>query len=112
MPLTCTGSYWPVTGVFADFFGRPTYTMQLLSRLAMASQAETLLVYAERRFGGQGFHLHIETTDEVIRRGPLAASVAGVNAVVERAVRSLPDQYLWHYKRFKQRPAGEPWPYD
>jgi KDO2-lipid IV(A) lauroyltransferase len=100
------------SGVFANFFGRPTYTMQLLSRLAMAAQSDTLMLFAERRLGGDGFHLHIQTCDDVIRRGPLAASVAGMNAAVEAAVRQLPEQYLWHYKRFKQRPEGEPWPYD
>ena len=99
------------SGVFADFFGRATYTMQLLSRLAMASGAQTVMLVAERRFGG-GFHLHIRACDEVIHRGPLATSVAAVNAAVEAAVRQLPEQYLWHYKRFKQRPEGEPWPYD
>ncbi len=100
------------SGLFADFFGRSTYTMQLLSRLAMTTGAETLVVFAQRRFGGRGFHLHVEPADEAIRRGPLKASVAAVNAAVERTARRLPEQYLWHYKRFKQRPEGEPWPYD
>ncbi len=100
------------SGVFAPFFNRPAYTMQLLSRLAMAAQADTLLLFAERRWHAGGFHLHIEATDEVIRDGSLAASVAGVNAAVESVVRRFPEQYLWHYKRFKQRPAGEPWLYD
>jgi KDO2-lipid IV(A) lauroyltransferase len=99
-------------GLFADFFGHATYTMQLLSRLAMASQAETLVFVAERRFGSAGFHLHIRDCGDVIRSGPLEASVAAVNTAVEDAVRQMPEQYLWHYKRFKQRPEGEPWPYD
>ena len=102
----------PGGGVFAPFFGHATYTMQLLSRLAMATGASTYLVFAERRFGAAGFHLHVEVTDDVIRRGPLEDSVAGVNKAVASAVRRFPEQYLWHYKRFKQRPEGEPWPYD
>jgi KDO2-lipid IV(A) lauroyltransferase len=31
-----------------------------------------------------------------------------LNRGVEAAVRSLPAQYLWAYKRFKTRPAGAP----
>ena len=38
----------------------------------------------------------------------LAMTCQAVNGAVEDAIRALPDQYLWVYRRFKRRPAGEP----
>lgn len=94
-------------GVFAPFFGISANTMVLLSRLAMRSGAPVFFTYAERLHGQAGFHLHFVPGPAVINTGPLAASVSAVNAGVEACVRRLPHQYLWNYKRFKTRPAGE-----
>jgi KDO2-lipid IV(A) lauroyltransferase len=38
----------------------------------------------------------------------LENAVAAMNAAIEQAVRQLPEQYLWSYKRFKTRPPGMP----
>jgi KDO2-lipid IV(A) lauroyltransferase len=45
---------------------------------------------------------------EVTAATSLEESVAAMNQGIEAAVRSLPAQYLWVYKRFKTRPPGEP----
>ncbi|MEL7400982.1 MAG: lipid A biosynthesis lauroyl acyltransferase, partial [Pseudomonadota bacterium] len=34
------------------------------------------------------------------------------NKIVEDFVREHPDDYLWHHRRFKTRPPGEPPLYD
>jgi KDO2-lipid IV(A) lauroyltransferase len=44
---------------------------------------------------------------EVTAAASLEVSAAALNQGVEAAVRSLPAQYLWVYKRFKTRPPGE-----
>jgi lauroyl/myristoyl acyltransferase len=36
------------------------------------------------------------------------ADAAQMNAAIEAGVREVPEQYMWTYKRFKQRPPGEP----
>ncbi len=57
---------------------------------------------------GRGFVLHLQMLPEVTAAGSLEESVAALNRGVEAAVRSLPAQYLWAYKRFKTRPPGTP----
>ncbi len=98
----------PEGGVFAPFFGRPANTMVLLSRLAIRNASPVFLLYAERLPWGRGYRLYFEPLPEVVGGGPLEASVAAVNAAVERAIRRRPEQYLWSYPRFKTRPPGEP----
>jgi len=86
-------------GVWADFFGRPAYTITLAVRLQRATGAAVIMVIAERLPGGRGYHLHFEELptaqfDEV-----------ALNRAVETQVRRRPEQYLWSYNRYKV-PAG------
>lgn len=93
-------------GEWAEFFGRPAYTMTLLGRLQEASSASIVFCFAERLARGEGYRLHFEPLPEPLPKDrQLAARM--VNAAVERLVRSCPSQYLWGYNRYK-RPAGAP----
>jgi KDO2-lipid IV(A) lauroyltransferase len=96
-------------GVWAPFFGRPAYTMTLLSRLAQQSGARVLLCWCERLAVGEGYVMHFEPLDapelQDAQATPEAAATA-VNAGMERLIRKAPGQYLWSYARYKQ-PAGE-----
>ena len=89
-------------GEWAEFFGRPAYTMTLAGRLAEASGAQVILAYAERLPRGQGYHLHL---------APMPAPLAGelpartLNRALEGLVRLCPAQYGWGYNRYKV-PAG------
>ncbi len=93
-------------GVWADFFGRPAYTMTLIGRLQQSTGAEVLMFFGERLAKGQGYRVWIK---------PLAAPLAPdrataarqINAAVEDLVRLCPSQYLWSYNRYKA-PAGAP----
>jgi Kdo2-lipid IVA lauroyltransferase/acyltransferase len=86
-------------GVWADFFGRPAYTMTLVRRLQQASGASVIMAFAERLPEGRGYRLHLEEL-------PAAAlDEAALNRAVEAQVRRCPAQYLWGYNRYKQ-PAG------
>ena len=90
-------------GVWADFFGRPAYTMTLAVRLQRATGAAVIMVFAERLPGGRGYHLHFEEL-------PTAQfDEAALNRAVETQVRRRPEQYLWSYNRYKV-PAGAPAP--
>ncbi len=92
-------------GVWAPFFGRPAYTMTLLSRLAQQSGARVLLCWCERLPVGQGYVMHFELLDAPelgdASATPEAAATA-VNAGMERLIRRAPGQYLWSYARYKQ----------
>ncbi|MGP1677738.1 MAG: lysophospholipid acyltransferase family protein [Burkholderiales bacterium] len=89
-------------GEWAEFFGRPAYTMTLAGRLAEAAGAQTILAYAERLPRGRGYHLHLE---------PMPAPLAGespartLNRALEGLIRLCPAQYGWGYNRYKV-PAG------
>jgi len=86
-------------GVWADFFGRPAYTMTLAGRLQRATGAAVIMVFAERLPGGRGYHLHF---DEL----PTAHfDETALNRAIEAQIRRCPEQYLWSYFRYKG-PSG------
>lgn len=82
-------------GIWADFFGKPAYTMSLVSKLAENTGATVLMAFGERLPCGRGFVIHIE---------PLEAepTPANINLAIEKLVRTRPEQYLWSYRRYKQ----------
>ena len=93
-------------GVFTPFFGRAANTMTLAPRLALKTGAPVFLTWAERLPRGRGYVLHLRELPDVVAAASLDAAAAALNRGVEAAVRSLPTQYLWAYKRFKTRPPG------
>ncbi len=94
-------------GIFAEFFGVPTYTMVLVSRLARKRGVPVIFTYAERLPTGQGFHLHFLPATPDIASDYLAKAVRALNAGIEHCVLTCPTQYQWSYKRFKLRPEGK-----
>lgn len=95
-------------GVWANFFGKPAYTMTLPGRLQQKSGAPIILAYAERLNKGRGF---------VIRflEGPMLTQVGAeenatlINQAMENLISHCPPQYFWSYNRFKT-PKGAPSP--
>lgn len=89
-------------GEWADFFGRPAYTMTLAARLAAATAAQTILAYAERLPRGRGYHLHLAPMP-----APLAdeSPARTLNRALEGLIRQCPAQYGWGYNRYKV-PSG------
>lgn len=85
-------------GEWADFFGRPAYTMTLVQRLAQNTGATVLLAFGERLPWGRGYVIHIEPFDE-------APTPAAINKAIEQLVRRKPEQYLWSYPRHR-KPKG------
>jgi KDO2-lipid IV(A) lauroyltransferase len=82
-------------GVWADFFGRPAYTMSLVRKLQQSTGASLISVFSKRLPCGTGFELEFEPVasenfDESI-----------LNRLVENLVRRCPEQYLWSYNRHK-----------
>ncbi len=89
-------------GEWAEFFGRPAYTMTLAGRLAEASGAQVILAFAERLPQGRGYHLQLSAMPQ-----PLAGEspARALNRALEGLIRLCPAQYGWGYNRYKV-PAG------
>ncbi len=85
-------------GEWADFFGRPAYTMTLATRLQEFTGAAVVMAFAERLPGGKGYRLQLQ-------RVPVPLPPAALNRAVEDVIRRCPAQYLWGYNRYKV-PAG------
>lgn len=90
-------------GAWAEFFGRPAYTMTFVSGLLRSTRALLVMVHAERLPRGAGYQLHFEIL-------PAADfDERSLNRAIEAVVRRCPAQYLWGYNRYKA-PAGAPAP--
>jgi KDO2-lipid IV(A) lauroyltransferase len=83
-------------GEWADFFGKPAYTMGLASKLAVKSGAAVIMAFGERLPAGEGFHIHLSKVDDI-------HTPTLLNQAIERQVSQCPVQYLWQYNRYKQR---------
>jgi KDO2-lipid IV(A) lauroyltransferase len=94
-------------GVWAEFFGRPAYTMTLAARLARSTGAAVILAYAERLPCGEGFDLWLEPLPAGLPEQPDAAA-RFINAAIENLIRKQPAQYLWSYNRYKTPRGVEP----
>lgn len=91
-------------GAWADFFGRPAFTMTLVGRLVEATGAAVIMFAAERLPKGRGYSLDFTLVKDDLS-GQLG--VRRLNAAIEQWVRRCPAQYLWSYNRYKA-PAGAP----
>lgn len=96
-------------GEFAPFFGRPALTMTLLSRLLAKTGCPAVLAYARRE--PSGFNIEFREVESDLYAEDLTLSLKALNAIIERAVREVPEQYHWEYKRFRKQPEGLEKPY-
>ena len=91
-------------GEWAEFFGRPAYTMTLAAKLAERKGVACFLAYARRLPHGRGY-------DIVLRPFPARqegeSATRHLNRALEALVRECPEQYLWGYNRYKV-PRGAP----
>jgi len=92
-------------GEWANFFGRPAYTMTLVGRLAEATGAAVILVCAERLARGAGYRLYFQPLDSP---KPGLPGALQLNAAIEQMILRCPAQYLWSYNRYKAPPGVAP----
>jgi Kdo2-lipid IVA lauroyltransferase/acyltransferase len=83
-------------GEWADFFGKPAYTMTLATKLAEKTGAAVIMAYGERLPNGAGYEIHLQKVDSI-------ATPALLNKAIEAQIEQKPSQYLWRYNRHKQR---------
>ena len=83
-------------GEWADFFGKPAYTMTLASRLAEKTGATVIMAFGERLADGQGYRIHLTKVESI-------ATPDLLNQAIEQQIKQKPEQYLWRYNRYKTR---------
>lgn len=91
-------------GVWADFFGRPAYTMTLSAKLQQMSGAPVILTYAERLPHGAGYAVRYVRFEETLGESAEQQATA-INRAMEKLISRCPEQYFWSYHRYK-RPSG------
>lgn len=93
--------------VFAPFFGIPTASLTSASRIARLSGAALIPVSFYRRDSDLGYDVMLSPPLENFPSDDPVIDATRLNAILEEAIRNKPEQYVWQYKRFKTRPAGE-----
>lgn len=103
--------YGPKHSVFAPFFGIPAATITATARLARFNDSPVVLLTQYRDLETLSWKARFHPPLDDFPSGDDAADAARINAIIERAIREHPEQYLWAHRRFKTRPPGEPRPY-
>jgi KDO2-lipid IV(A) lauroyltransferase len=100
----------PGRGIFVDLFGRPACTSTLLARLALATGAPVLPVFAAWR--GSETVAEIGAAIETPPGGGEKETLTRVlteryTHEIERMVRAYPTQWNWAHRRWKTRPQPD-----
>ena len=83
-------------GEWVDFFGRPAYTMVLVSKLVKKTGASVVITIGERLENGKGFKIHFKSLDP-----DTVSTPRKLNKLLEDEIRKAPTQYLWNYDKHK-----------
>lgn len=95
------------SGEFAPFYGIEALTGVLLPRMAQRAGAPVIFAVCERRKGGR-YCVHLFKPDDSIYSENMREALTAVNQGIEKCIEVDREQYLWAYKRFRNRPDGEP----
>ena len=87
--------------VMSNFFGIKTRTMTLLSRLSIKSDAELIMVVANRLNDGKGYSVVFSKIETNGAKDTIEERANIINKSIEILVKKKPEQYLWNYRRFK-----------
>jgi KDO2-lipid IV(A) lauroyltransferase len=102
-------NFGPEDSVFVPFYGVPAATVPSLSRFARLGRAKVVPILA--RMTPQGYEIEVLPAWADVPSGDLVADTALMNTRLQGYIDSMPAQYYWVHKRFKDRPNGEKPPY-
>ncbi len=94
--------------VFVPFFGQLAATQTATSRLARITRAPVIPYFSQRLEKGRGYKIIIYPPLENFPGESEAADALLTNQLLEKLIRTAPEQYLWLHRRFKTRPEGMP----
>lgn len=99
-------NYGLAESIFVPFYGVPACTVTSLSRLARLGRAKIVPVVT--RMTRDGYDVEVMPAWDDVPSGDLEADTLKMNQRLETWINTMPDQYYWVHKRFKDRPPGEP----
>jgi KDO2-lipid IV(A) lauroyltransferase len=99
-----------IASTHVPFFGRPAKTPRGPAVFTLRHHIPTLFVAAVREPDGR-FHVSIEPVpyeETGDRERDVDGIVASYTRILERLVRTRPEQYFWQHRRWKHQPADTP----
>jgi Kdo2-lipid IVA lauroyltransferase/acyltransferase len=97
--------FGPEESIVVPFYGIPTYTVPSLHRFARLGKAKVVPVL--NRMTNYGYEVQVLPAWDNFPSSNMEADTARMNQALEAYIESMPAQYFWVHKRFKDRPAGE-----
>jgi len=94
--------------VFVPFFGTLAATVTALSRIAQSTNAAVVPCITRLLPRGRGIEVELYPALEHFPTDDPEADARFMNEQIEQWVRTMPEQYMWSYRRFKTRPNNEP----
>ena len=93
-------------GLWLDFFGRPTSTTSIPARLAKQTGCALIPAYCLRDAAGR-YSINIEPQIEFneVEKNWEVAMTGRLSRVLERQIRTYPEQWMWGHRRWKKKPA-------
>lgn len=92
--------------VFVPFYGVQTATVTSLTRLAKLGRARVVPVIT--RMTPEGYEVRVLPAWVDVPGADVTADTALMNQRLEGYINTMPAQYYWVHKRFKDQPAGSP----
>jgi Kdo2-lipid IVA lauroyltransferase/acyltransferase len=99
-------NFGPHESLFVPFFGVSAATVPSLSRFSKLGRARVIPVIS--RMTAHGYDIEVLPAWSQFPTDNLQADTERMNQELERLIRTMPAQYYWVHKRFKDRPEGSP----
>ncbi len=97
--------FGPEESIVVPFYGIPTYTVPSLHRFARLGKAKVIPVL--NRMTKYGYEVQVLPAWQNFPTSSAEADTAFMNKELENYIETMPAQYFWVHKRFKDRPPGE-----
>ena len=101
--------FGPEESIVVPFYGIPTYTVPSLHRFTRLGKSKGLakLVPVLTKMTKEGYEVNILPAWENFPTNNMEADTARMNKELEAYIATMPAQYFWVHKRFKDTPPGE-----
>ena len=99
-------NYEPSESLFVPFFGHVAATVPSLSRFAKLGRAKVVPVLS--KLTPKGYTIEVLPAWADFPTQDIEADTALMNQRLETYIRTMPSQYYWVHRRFKDLPAGVP----
>jgi Kdo2-lipid IVA lauroyltransferase/acyltransferase len=105
--------FGPEESIVVPFYGIPTYTVPSLHRFTRLGTVKgsvkgaAKLIPVLNRMTTYGYEIEILPAWDNFPSDNMEADTARMNKELEKYIETMPAQYFWVHKRFKDRPQGE-----